>query len=103
MIMYQAPEQLMAINKANLEAAMKFAGVALHSAERLLELQVKATKGAIADSVETAKAIAAVKDVQQFATLKDTLTQPTIERATAYAKSLYDVTAATQAEFGKLI
>ena len=101
--MYQAPEQLMAINKANLEAAMKFAGVALHGAERLLELQVKATKSAIADSVETAKAIAAVKDVQQFATLKDTLTQPTIERATAYAKSLYDVTTATQAEFGRLI
>ena len=101
--MYQVPEQLMALNKANLETAVKFAGVALHGAERILDLQVKATKSAIADSVETAKAIAGVKDVQQLAALKDTLTQPTIEKATAYAKSLYDVTAATQAEFGKLI
>lgn len=101
--MYQAPEQLMAINKANLEAFMKFAGVALHGAERILDLQVKATKNAIADSVETAKAVAAVKDVQQLSVLKDNFAQPTIEKATAYAKSFYDVTMATQAEFGKLI
>jgi phasin family protein len=101
--MYQAPEQLVAINKANLEIAMKFAGVALHGAERFLELQVKATKNAIADSVENVKAIAAVKDIQQLAALKDSLAQPTIEKATAYAKSVYDVTAATQAELGKLI
>jgi len=101
--MYQAPEQLIALNKANLEAAMKFAGVALQGAERILDLQVKATKSAIADSVETAKAIAAVKDVQQLAALKDTLAQPTIEKATAYAKGLYDATTATQAELGKLI
>ena len=101
--MYQAPEQLIALNKANMETAMKFAGVALQSAERILDLQVKATKSAIADGVETAKAIAGVKDVQQLAALKDTLAQPTIEKATAYAKSLYDVTAATQAEFSKLI
>src|SRR5262245_2853896 len=101
--MYQAPEQLVAMNKAGLEMAMKFAGVALQGAERILDLQVKATKSAIADSVENAKAIAAVKDIQQLAALKDSMTQPALEKATAYAKSVYDVTAATQAELGKLI
>ena len=101
--MYQAPEQLVALNKANLDIAMKFAGVALLGAERMLDLQVKATKNAIADGVENAKAIAAVKDIQQLAALKDSITQPTLEKATAYAKSVYDVTAATQAEFSKLI
>jgi phasin family protein len=101
--MYQAPEQLLALNKANLEVAAKFAGVALQGAERIIELQLKAAKAAFADSVENAKAIAAVKDVKELAALKDTLAQPSIEKATAYAKDLYDVTAATQAEFGKLV
>ena len=101
--MYQTPEQLVAINKANLEVAMKFAGVALQGAERILDLQLKAAKTAFAESVENAKTIAAVKDLQQLAALKDSMAQPTIERATAYAKSVYDVTTATQAEFGKLI
>lgn len=101
--MYQTPEQLVAINKANLEVAMKFAGVALQGAERILDLQLKAARTAFADSVENAKTIAAVKDLQQLAALKDSMAQPTLEKATAYAKSVYDVTTATQAEFGKLV
>ena len=101
--MYQTPEQFLALNKANLEVAAKFAGVALQGAERIMELQLKAAKNAFADTVENAKAIAAVKDIKEFAALKDSLAQPSIERATAYAKNIYDVTAATQAEFGKLV
>ena len=101
--MYQAPEQLVALNKAGLETAVRFAGVALQGAERILDIQVKATKNAIADSVENAKAIAGAKDLQQLAAIKDSLTQPTIDKATAYAKNVYDVAAATQAEFSKVI
>jgi phasin family protein len=101
--MYQTPEQLLALNKANLEVAARFAGVALQGAERLLDLQLKAAKSAFADSIENAKAFAAVKDMQEFAALKDNVAQPSIEKATAYAKSVYDVASATQAEFGKLV
>jgi phasin family protein len=100
--MYQAPEQLIALNKANLEVAMRFAGVALEGAERMIDLQLKAAKTAFADGIEGAKALAAVKDIQQFAALKDNLAQPSLEKATAYAKSVYDVATSTQAEFGKL-
>ena len=101
--MYQTPEQLVALNKAGLETAVKFAGVALHGAERILDLQVKVTRNAIADSVESAKAIAGAKDLQQLAAIKESMTQPTIDKATAYAKNVYDVATETQAEFGKLI
>ena len=101
--MYQSPEQFVALNKAGLETAMKFAGVALHGAERILDLQVKVTKNAIADSVENAKAIAGAKDLQQLAAIKDSMTQPTIDKATAYAKNVYDVATETQAEFGRLM
>lgn len=101
--MYQAPEQLVALNKANLEVAAKFAGVALQGAERILDIQVKAAKAAFADGVENVKTLAAVKDVQQLAAIKDDLAQPAIEKATAYARSVYDVAAATQAEIGKLV
>ncbi len=101
--MYQTPEQLIAMNKSSLEATMRFAGVAIEGAERMMELQLQAAKAAFADGVEGAKALAAVKDFQQLAALKDTLAQPTLEKATAYAKSVYDVANGTQAEFGKLV
>ncbi len=101
--MYQTPEQLIAMNKANMESVMRFAGVAIEGTERMIELQMKAAKSAFADGIESAKALAAVKDFQQFAALKDTMAQPTLEKATAYAKSVYDLTSETQAEFSKLV
>jgi len=101
--MYQAPEQLIALNKANLEIATRFASVALEGAGRILDLQLKAARTAFADTVESAKALAEVKDLQQFAAFKDNLAQPSMEKAATYAKSLYDVTAETQAEIGKLV
>ena len=101
--MYQAPEHLMAWNKANLEAAVRFAGIALEGAERMLEVQLKAAKSAFADGVQQAKILAAVKDPQEFAQLKNTLAQPSLEKATSYVKSVYDVATATQSEINKLV
>jgi phasin family protein len=101
--MYQTPEQLIAMNKANLESAMRFAGVAIEGAERMMDLQMKAAKSAFADGLQSAKALAAVKDLTQFAALKDTLAQPSMEKASAYAKSVYDLATETQAGFSKLV
>ena len=101
--MFQAPEQFMALNKANLEAAVRFAGIALEGAERMLELQLKTAKSAFADGVQQAKAFTEIKDVQELAQLKNTLAQPTMEKATSYVKSVYDVAATTQSEINKLV
>jgi len=100
---YQASEQLVALNKANLEAAVRFAGIALEGAERMLEVQLKAAKGAFAEGVHQAKALAEVKDLQELAQLKNSLAQPSLEKATSYVKSVYDVAAATQTEINKLV
>lgn len=101
--MVQAPEQLTAWNKAYLETAVRFAGIALEGAERMLEVQLKAAKSAFADGVQQAKVLADVKDPQEFAQLKNTLVQPSLEKATSYVKSICDVAAATQSEINKLI
>jgi phasin family protein len=101
--MFQAPEQLMALNKANLEAAVRIAGIALEGAERMLELQLKTAKSAFADGVQQAKAFTEIKDVQELAQLKNTLAQPSLEKATSYCKSVYDVATTTQSEISKLV
>ena len=101
--MYQTPEQLIAFNKANLETALRFAGVALDGAERLIELQLKTAKSAIADGLQSARALTSVRDFEQFTALKETVVQPSFERATAYAKEVYDVATGTQADLSKLV
>ena len=101
--MYQANEQFAALNKANLEVATRFANVAFGGAERFIEIQMQAAKAALADGVDGAKTLASVKDLQQFADVKDSVAQPAFEKTTDYVKSMYDVATETQAEFGKLI
>lgn len=101
--MYQTPEQLIALNKASVEAALRFAGVALDGAEKLIELQLKTAKSALADGIQNARALTAVRDFDQLAALKDTVMQPTIEKATAYAKGVYDVATETQADLTRVV
>lgn len=101
--MYQAPEQFAALNKAGLEAATRFANVALGGAERLLDIQLKTAKAVLADSVDSVTTLASVKDLQQFADVKDSVVQPAFEKAAEYMKSVYEIASETQAEFGKLI
>jgi phasin family protein len=101
--MYPAQEQFAALNKANLEAATRFASVALGGAERLFEIQMKTAKEVLAESVESVKTLSSVKDLQQLAEVKDSVTQPAFEKAADYVKSVYEIAAETQAEMGKLI
>lgn len=101
--MYQASEELMALNKAQLEAAARFAGVALQGAEKMFEVQMQAARKAFEGSLENVRALASVKDMQELAALKDHMAQPTIEEATAYAKGLYDTAVDTQAKLAGLI
>ena len=101
--MYQTPEQFAALNKAGLEAAVRFAGIALEGAERMIEVQLKAAKGAFADGVQQAKSFADVKDPQEFAQVKNSLMQPNMEKTASYVKNVYDVATSTQTEISKLV
>jgi phasin family protein len=101
--MYQTPDQLIALNKAHFETVLRFAGVAFQGAERLIDLQLKTAKSALSDGFESARALASVRDLEQLAALKDTLVQPSVEKATAYAKQVYDLATATQSDLGKLV
>ena len=101
--MYQVPEQLISLTRANLEMALKFAGVALEGTERLIDVQMKAAKSALADSIQGARALAMVRDVEQLSAIKDNIAQPALEKATSYAKQVYDVAAATQADLSRLV
>jgi phasin family protein len=102
-VMYQTSEQLMAINRANVNTALRFAGVTLAGAERLLELQFNAAKAVLNDTAEQAAALANAKDFTEFAAIRENLAQPTLEKTTAYVRSVYDVTVETQAHIGELV
>src|SRR5215510_11798507 len=101
--MVQMNDQLVALNRAHLETALKFAQIGSEGIEKLVDLQFRTAKNVFADGMKAAKQLGAIKDAGELATFSGSLSQPTWEKAQAYAKSVYEVASATQAEITSLL
>jgi len=101
--MITKPEHFVAVGKAQLDASVRFAAIAAEGAEKMLDLQFRNAKGSFDEVVKNAKAFTELKDVSQIASWAGTSFQPSLDKATAYAKSVYDVASGTQQEIGALL
>lgn len=97
--MYVTPEQVTAAGKANVEAALGFAQSHFAALEKLAALNFNATKGAFEDSMNHAKALMNVKDVQEFVNINSAAAQPTIDKIIAWQRSVYELATQSQAEY----
>lgn len=93
-----APEKLVALNKANVESLVSVANILLDGAERLADVQLTAAKAAVADVAKNAKILANVKDAQGFVGLQSELVAPSLDKAVAYSRAVYEISAQTQSE-----
>ena len=100
--MYVTPEQIQAANKATVEALLAVANTQFTALEKLATIQASAVKSAFEDSVANTRALLSAKDVQEFVTLQNSFTQPAIEKAIAYSKSVYEVATEANAELSKV-
>lgn len=94
-------EQIVAAQKANIETLFGLTQKAFEGVEKLVELNVQATKAALAESANSTQALLSVKDAQELLTLQASLMQPLAEKTVAYSRHLYDIASGTSAEFGK--
>ncbi|EWS63799.1 phasin family protein [Hydrogenophaga aromaticivorans] len=94
-------EQIVAAQKANIETIFGLTQKAFEGVEKLLELNVQATKAALSESANSTQALLSVKDAQELLTLQASLMQPLAEKTVAYSRHLYDIASGTSAEFGK--
>lgn len=90
-------------NKAGIEALLTLANTAFASAERLAALNLNTARGILEDSVNTTKTLLGAKDVQELIALQSTLTQPGVEKAVAYSRSVYEIATQTQEEIAKIV
>jgi len=95
------PEQLVATQKANLDTLHGLTTKAFEGVEKLVELNLQATKAALNESAQHTQALLSVKDAQELIALQASLFQPLAEKAAAYSRHLYDIASGTSAEFSK--
>jgi phasin family protein len=96
-------EKFVAANQAAVDSLLSVANTALASAERLAALNLSTARSTLEDSVAGVQAIAGVKGPQDVTAAATALTQPAIEKATAYARSVYEITSQTQGELTKMV
>ena len=101
--MITKPEHVAAAGKAQLDATVRFATIAAEGAEKLLDLHLSNAKLTFNEAVKSAKALTELKDVSEVASWAGTSFQPSLDKATAYAKRFYDVATATQQEISVLL
>jgi phasin family protein len=100
--MYVTPEQIQATSKANVEAFLAVANAQFAALEKLAGIQASAVKTAFEDSIANTRALLGAKDVQEFVSLQNSFAQPTLEKAIAYSKSVYEVATGANAELSKV-
>ena len=96
-------EQLIAAQKAQIETLFGLTTKAFEGVEKLVELNVTASKAALVEAADTTQSVLSVKDAQELLALQAALFQPLAEKTAAYSRHLYDISTATGAEFTKTV
>jgi phasin family protein len=96
-------EQFAAANKATVDSLLSVANAALASAERIAALNLNTARSVLEDSVANTKAVLGAKDVQEAVSIQAALAQPSVEKAVAYSRSVYEITSQTQEELSKMV
>lgn len=94
-------EQLMASHKANIETLYGLTAKAFEGVEKIVELNLTASKAALAEASNHTQSVLSVKDAQELLALQSGLFQPLAEKAAAYSRHLYDIASGAGADFGK--
>ena len=94
-------EQIMASHKATIETLFGLTHKAFEGVEKLVELNMQATKAALAETANHAQAAMGAKDAQEFMALQAGMLQPLAEKTAAYSRHLYDIASAAGAALGK--
>lgn len=95
-------EQMMASHKANLETLFGLTNKAFEGMEKMVELNLAASKAVLADASANSQALMSVKDAQELMAMQASMLQPVAEKSAAYSRHLYDIATSTGTEFTKV-
>ena len=96
-------EQFVAAQQAQLDTVAGLSQTAFAGFERLVELNVAASKAAVGESFANAQTLLAAKNPQELLAAQAALLQPAFEKSVSYGRHLYDIASSTGAELSKAV
>lgn len=101
--MTNAAEQFIATNKANLQSLTDLTTQAFAGVEKLVELNMAASKAALSESFTHVQTVMAIKDPKELLALQSGLLKPIADKTAAYAQHLQTIVTDSGAEFTKAV
>jgi len=95
------PDQILNAQKANVQTLFGLTSKAFEGVEKLVDLNVKASRAALNEAAQHSQAVLGAKDALELLALQANLFQPLAEKTAAYSRHLYDIASGTGAEFVK--
>jgi phasin family protein len=96
-------EQFIATGKANANALEGLASQAYTSVEKLVELNLTASKALLSESFGHVNAVLAAKDPQEFLALQSGVLKPLAEKSVAYFQHVQNILSGSGTEFFKAV
>ena len=95
------PEQIMTAHKANIETLFGLTTKAFESVEKIVELNVAASRAALSEVAAHSQALLNAKDAQELLALQSSFFQPLAEKTAAYNRHLYNIATNSSTEVSK--
>lgn len=95
------PQQLVAAQQAGLNALFGFANTAFAGIEKLVALNVQASKATLAENQEVVMKALSAGNPSELLALPTALSQPAADKVTAYGRQVHEIVSGVQGEFLK--
>ena len=95
-------DQFIATQQTNVEALAGLSEKAFSSFEKLVELNMAASKALIGESIANLQALSEIKDAQGFMAFQSSVLKPMSDKAASYSRHLLDIVSGSRADFSEV-
>lgn len=101
--MLATPAQFAELHKTQMDALYALSHAMFDATEKLVDLNLAASKAAMEETAQKTQALMSVKDVQELLALTGSLAQPAVEKIVSYNRSVYGIASGAGTEVSKIV
>ncbi len=100
--MLSTPAQIAEFQKSQLDTLFALSHTMFDATEKLVDLNLAATKALLEESAERTQVLLGVKDVQELLSVGSGLAQPALDKLVSYNRNVYGIASGASADISKI-
>jgi len=101
--MIATPAQFAELQKTQIDALFALSHTMFNATERLVDLNLAATKAIMEESADKAQELMGIKDVQELMTVGGGLGQPSLDKFVSYSRNVYSIASGAGSDVSKIV